>query len=101
MLTCHYSDVGSVSDWLKFSLNHLEALPDLCSDTSSIWNFCTGSSDFILQRNQWWAHKKSAVFSGYGRGSQTKMEMANNIKCTRVCLIMSFVLFVASHHHKQ
>ena len=30
MLTCHYSDVGSASDWLKFSLNHLEALTQIC-----------------------------------------------------------------------
>ena len=43
----------------------------------------------------------SAVFSGYGRGSQTKMEMANNIICTCACLIMSLVLFEASHYHKQ
>ena len=27
--------------------------PDLGSDTSSVWNFCTHFSDIILRRNQW------------------------------------------------
>ena len=33
---------------------------------NSIWNFCTHSSDFILQGNQWWGLEMSDVFSGYG-----------------------------------
>ena len=27
---------------------------DLRSDVSSVWNFCTRSSDVILRGNQWW-----------------------------------------------
>ena len=32
---------------------------------SSVWNFCTCFSDNILQGNQWWCCKISAVFLGY------------------------------------
>ena len=31
--------------------------PDLGSDTSSVWNFCSRSSEVILRRNQWWRHE--------------------------------------------
>ena len=37
---------------------------DLGSYTSSVWNFYARFSDVISQRNQWWPHKMSAVFSG-------------------------------------
>ena len=37
--------------------------PDLCSATSSVWNFCAGFSDVISRENQWWRHEMSAVFS--------------------------------------
>ena len=36
----------------------------LGGDTSSVWNFCTCSSDIILWGNQWQRHKMLAVFSG-------------------------------------
>ena len=39
--------------------------PDLGSDASSVWNFCTRFSDFISWGNQWWRREMSAVFSGY------------------------------------
>ena len=39
--------------------------PELGSDTSSVWNFCTHFSDIISQGNQWWHPEMSAVFSGY------------------------------------
>ena len=38
--------------------------PHLGSDTSSEWNFCVRFSDVVSQRNQWWRHEISAVFSG-------------------------------------
>ena len=34
--------------------NQLEVLPDLGSDTSSVWNFCSLSSDIVSRGNQWW-----------------------------------------------
>ena len=37
---------------------------DLGTDTLSVWNFCTCSSDVILQGNQWWHHEMLAVFFG-------------------------------------
>jgi len=40
LMTWHYPDLGSASDWLEFSFNQSEALPDLGSVTSSVWNFC-------------------------------------------------------------
>ena len=56
--------------WSKFPLQHNQwkALPtkvDLCSDTSSAWNFCACSLYVILQGNQWWHRQMSAVFSDY------------------------------------
>ena len=38
--------------------------PDLGSDASSVWNFCSRFSDVIWPGNQWWRCKMSAVFSG-------------------------------------
>ena len=67
-LTCHYSDLVSVSDWLKqispaarpINQKHYQ---DLGSDASSAWNFCSRSSDVISRGNQWWHREMSAVFS--------------------------------------
>ena len=67
-LTCHYSDLVSVSDWLKqisraarpINQKHYQ---DLGSDASSAWNFCSRSSDVISWGNQWWHREMSAVFS--------------------------------------
>jgi len=41
--------------------------PNLGSEASSVWNFCTRFSDVILRGNQcWrWRRKISTVFSGY------------------------------------
>ena len=39
--------------------------PDLGSNVSSVWNFCTRFSDGILQGNHWWCRQMSAVFSDY------------------------------------
>ena len=41
--------------------------PDLGTDTSSVWNFCTRFSNVISRGNQWWRREMSAVFSGYGK----------------------------------
>ena len=41
--------------WSNFLTNQ-ELYPDLGSDTSSVLNFCTRSSDVISGRNQWWHH---------------------------------------------
>ena len=37
----------------------------LCSDASSVWNFCARFSDAISRKNQWWRREMSAVSSGY------------------------------------
>ena len=39
--------------------------PDMGSDTSLEWNFCVPFSDSILQGNQWWIGKMSALCSGF------------------------------------
>ena len=39
--------------------------PDLGSDASSEWYFCTRFSDFFSRGNQWWRRQMMAVFSGY------------------------------------
>ena len=56
LMTFHYPDLANASDWFKFATwhNQLEVLPDLGSDTSSVWNFCALSSDIVSGGNQWW-----------------------------------------------
>ena len=48
-MTRHYPDLGSASDWLKFASTNQKhkQYPDLGSDTSSVWNFCTRFPDVI------------------------------------------------------
>ena len=71
-----HTDGGSLArsgqcPWLVRNLIHpirstTQNYPDLGSDASSVWNFCTRSSDVISRGNQWLRRKTSAVFSGYG-----------------------------------
>ena len=71
LMTCHYPDPGTASDWLCHLWNFLqpiESTTSLGSDTSSVWNFCTCFSDFISWRNCWWHREMSSVFSGYCYG---------------------------------
>ena len=58
LMTCHYPDLVSACDRLKHD-------SDLGRERSSVWNFCSCSSDIISWGSQ--AHHKimSAVFSGY------------------------------------
>ena len=51
-------------DCLKICFNQSEHYPDLRSDASSVWNFCTRFSDVISRGNQW--HRQMlVVLSGY------------------------------------
>ena len=65
----HYTDLGSATDWLKICFNlastNQKHYPDLGSDASSVWNFCSGCSDVISRGDQWWRRKMLADFSGY------------------------------------
>ena len=67
LMTCHYPEQGSASVWSCHKGDSLQTnqkhYPDLGSDASSEWNFCSRSSDIILRGNQWWCHKMP-VFSG-------------------------------------
>ena len=45
--------------------NQSEQYQDQGSNTSSVWNFCTWSSDSISQGNQWWRCNTSAVLLSY------------------------------------
>ena len=64
LMTCHYPDLGSASDWLEICCIQSEALPRSGKDASSVWNFCACFSDVISRENQWWHRQMSAVFSG-------------------------------------
>ena len=57
LMTCHYPDLGSASDWLK-QISHAELTnqkhySDLAIDTSSVWFFCLRFSNVISRGNQW------------------------------------------------
>ena len=47
----------------KFASINQNHHPGLESDTSSVWNFHSHSSDVISQGNQWWHHEMLAVWS--------------------------------------
>ena len=69
MMTRHYPDLGSASDWLepefpRDTTNQKHYL-DLGSDASSVWNFCARYSDVVLRGLKWRTRETSAVFSGY------------------------------------
>ena len=57
LMNCHYPDLVSASDRLK-------KYSDLVRETSSVWNFCSCSSDIISWGSQA-HHEMFAVFSGY------------------------------------
>ena len=49
-MTCHYPDLGSASDWLKQSslmARPIRRTTQMGGETSSVWNFCSRSSDVI------------------------------------------------------
>ena len=48
----------------KFASNNQKHYPDLGSDASSVWNFCTCFSDVISRGNWWWRRGMLAVFAG-------------------------------------
>ena len=54
--------LGSASDWLKRGTTNQRQNPDLGSDASSLWNFCTRFSDVISRENQLWRREMSAVY---------------------------------------
>ena len=51
LMTCHYQDLGSASDWLRQILRAARPIrkhyPDLGTDASSVWNLCARFSDVI------------------------------------------------------
>ena len=57
LMACYCSGQGSASDWLKHISLVARAIPmkstALIWDRSSLWNFCSCSSDAILRANRW------------------------------------------------
>lgn len=49
----------------NFASTNQKHYPDLGSDGSSVWNFCTLSSDVISRGKRLWRREMPAVFSGY------------------------------------
>ena len=58
LLTYHYPDLVSASDWLKICSNQ----EHLGSDTSSVWNFCTVPQTSILMETSGGFTKMSIGF---------------------------------------
>ena len=63
LLTRHYQDLDSASDWLKITLSNQTHYPDLGSDMSSVWNFCALCSGVISRGNQSDGVAKCRLFS--------------------------------------
>ena len=57
VITYHYPDLGSASNWLKQTSLATRPIRSttqiLDSDMSSVWNFCARFSDVIWRGNQW------------------------------------------------
>ena len=56
-MACHYPDLGSAMIGCAargiFASTNRKQYPDLGSDASLVWNFCSCFSDVISQGNQW------------------------------------------------
>ena len=63
LMTRHYPDLGSASDWSCRVGNLFQ--PITSTTQIWVWNFCARFSDVISRGNQWWRRQMSAVFSGY------------------------------------
>ena len=68
LMTRHYPDLGSASDWSCRGRNLPQPIRSttlvwVLNDASSGWNFCARLLDVISQGNQWWRREMSAVFS--------------------------------------
>ena len=75
LMTQHYSDLDSASDWLTEAnlprgATNQKHYPDLGSVASLAWNFYVCFSDVILWGKQWWCREMSVVFSGYEAGKE-------------------------------
>ena len=75
LMTQHYSDLDSASDWLTEEnlprgATNQKHYPDLGSVASLAWNFYVCFSDVILWGKQWWCREMSVVFSGYEAGKE-------------------------------
>ena len=69
LMVCHYPDLAVLlmigrTTRGKFASISQKHYPDLGSDFSSVWNFCTFFSDLISRGNQWWHHKILPVLWG-------------------------------------
>ena len=68
LMACHCSGQGSASDWLKHISLVARAIPmkstALIWDRSSLWNFCSCSSDAILWAN--WGGGRLCILSHSG-----------------------------------
>ena len=67
LMTQHYSDLDSASDWLTEEnlprgTNNQKHYPDLGSVASLAWNFYAYFSDVILRGNQLWCRQMWVVF---------------------------------------
>ena len=58
-MTCHYTDLGSTSDWSCRKRNVLE----IWVVNVTTMEFLCLSSDVILRRDQWWPVMKCRLFS--------------------------------------
>ena len=67
----------------KFASDNQKHYPDLGSDASSVWNFCTCFSDVISRGNWWWCRGMLVVFSGWRNHScRVIICLLSNTGCT-------------------
>ena len=66
LMTRHYLDLGSSSDWLKICFSQLEARPrpGQCRVISMEFLRSFRFSDVVSRAFQWWCRKMLAIFSG-------------------------------------
>ena len=81
----------------KFASNHQKHYPDLGSDTSSVWNFCTHFSDVISQGNHWGGHEMSSFFSGYFFRQETLLHCLSSPRVKFSRFYYSVITTVWSH----
>ena len=92
LMTHHYPDLSSASDWLNQILprgtTNLKHYPALGSDSSSVWNFCARFSNVIWRGNQWWLREMLAFFFFFSVYLISKIILILNLSMW-ICVIRS------------
>ena len=101
-MSCHNPDLGSASDCSctrELTPTSQKRFPYLISYTSSAWNFCARSSDFISRGNQWWRSEMSTGCRLFHQSFMitTVIFSVTTSRAFRFCIFLGVPVTISSH----